>query len=381
MHEATGTRARLESVEGLRAVAALAVFAYHLTWRAPVLRHSFGAQITGHLDTGVEVFFVLSGFLIFAPFAEALVRGRRLPRTGPYAARRITRVWPAFLVALVAVLLLGVGEVKGWTGLLKHGSLTYLYFHDRGGRPLPVAWTLVVEVSFYAGVPLLARLLVPARRRLVEVMVGLALVGAWFQHLTAYDYHTLPSARVLPPALLSLALGMLLAVVRASGDQVRGIGRFVRRLADRPAVPLLIAAAAFVILVVGIKAGTDINSRPADRFAKELLQAVIAGGIALPIVLAVGPAGAWRRFLAHPVMAYLGTVSYGLYLWHLAVLHELRWLLISPHPLVAMLGWLTALGVSIGLAALSWHLVERPALEAVRRRLRRPSLVVASPTG
>jgi peptidoglycan/LPS O-acetylase OafA/YrhL len=381
MRDVTGTRGRLESVDGLRAVAALAVFAFHLTWRSPVLRHGHGAMITGHLDTGVEVFFVISGFLIFTPFAESLVRGVRLPRTGPYAARRITRVWPAFLVVLWVVLLFGIGQVDGWPGLMKNGSLTYLYFHDRGGRPMPVAWTLVVEVSFYAAVPLLARLLLPARRRLIELMVALALVGAWFQHLTAYDYDTLPAVRVLPPALLSLALGMLLAVVRVHGEEVSGIGRFIRGLAERPVLPLLVAATAFLVLVVGIRAGTDINARAGDRFAKELLQAVIAGGIALPIVLTVGPPGAWRRFLAHPVMAYLGTVSYGIYLWHLAVLHLTRSLLVSPHPVVAVLGWATALGGSVGLASLSWHLIERPAIEAVRRRLRRPSVLVASPTG
>jgi peptidoglycan/LPS O-acetylase OafA/YrhL len=372
---------RVGSVEGLRAVAALSVFAFHLTWRAPVLRHSPVASWTGHFDTGVEIFFVLSGFLIFTPFAKALVDRRPLPRTLPYVARRAVRIWPGFLVALSVVILTGLGDVDGWTGFTKHASLTYLYFEDRGGRPLSVAWTLVVELSFYALVPVLAWCMAQLRLRHVERCGLLVLVGAYFQHLVAYDLHTRPFVRVLPPALLALGLGMLLAVVRAQGAGGGRLSRWLRALGARPAVPLLAAALACVVLVVAVPAGTDIVSRPADRFAKELLQAVIAGGITLPVLLGSGTSGWWRRLLSHPVLTYVGTISFGLYLWHLPVLRQFRPLLVSEHPVVAVAGWCLALGITLAVAAASWHLVERPAMDAVRRRLADRRAVVGSPRG
>lgn len=372
---------RLQSVDGLRAVAALAVVGFHLTWRSPTLRGGRGASVTGHFDTGVEVFFVLSGFLIFLPFARALAVGDRVPRSAGYALRRITRVFPGYLTALSLALLFGLVHVVGWAGLAKHGSLTYLYFEDRGGRPFPVAWTLVVEMSFYAFVPVLARLLPLVRDRLAEASLVVVAAGAYFQHLVAYDLHTARWVRVLPPALLSLGLGMLLAVVVATANRPGAVARHIRAVASRPVLPLAVAALAFAAMVVFIPAGTDMVDRPGDRFAKELLQAVVAAGIALPVLLAGSGPSRWRGFLSRPVTTYLGTVSYGIYLWHLPVLRQARPLLVSERPAVAVFGWALALGVTVVLASVSWYLVERPAMDAIARRLGRRPMVTGSPTG
>lgn len=365
-----GQEGRLESVDGLRAVAALAVFFFHLTWRSRTLADSPLGSLTGHLDLGVEVFFVLSGFLIFGPFATALTRGRRLPAPLSYAARRAGRVWPGYLVALVASLWLGLTAVEGTSGFLKHASLTYTYFDDREGRGLAVAWTLVVEVSFYLFVPLVARALLVARRRAVEASVCLILAGAWFQHLVAYSRDTGNAVRVLPPALLTLGVGMLFASVRSHGDEGGGpIADGVRWLARRPLVPLAAAAVAFGLVLLFVDAGPDLHQRPGQRFGNELGQAVVAAGLALPVLLGSGPRR-WLRFLSHPLVAYGGTISYGFYLWHVPVLAWLRPLLVDGSALVAVAGWVVGLGVTAAAAVLSWHLVEQPVIGAVGRLTR-----------
>ena len=360
--------ARVGSLDGLRAVATLLVFLYHLTWRTPVVREHL-APVLGHGDTGVEVFFVLSGFLIFGPFAAAVVQRRALPALPAYVARRVARIWPAYLVALGTITVLGIAHFHG-LGFLKHATLTYQYYDDKGGEGLSVAWTLVVEASFYAAVPLLAWAIARTGRRLLAWSVALVAVGVWAQHLAAYSQDTYLWVRILPPAFLTLGLGMLLASVRALGDEGGAAGRGLRALAARPAIPLLVAAGAFVTLVASVHAGPDLWHRPDERYLKELLQAVIAGALVLPVVLAPEVPGRWVQALSRPVVSYLGTISYGFYLWHAPVLGWVRPLLRNDQLPVAMFGAGLALLATLALAAASWELIERPIIDVVARRLR-----------
>ena len=97
-------------------LATLSVFFFHALWRTPALEPL--RPVLGHADIGVEVFFILSGFLVTRPLVAHAVRG-----AAPGAAsidfwrRRFARIWPAYLVALVGSVLIGVGTIDGLVGL------------------------------------------------------------------------------------------------------------------------------------------------------------------------------------------------------------------------------------------------------------------------
>ena len=125
------------------------------------------------MNVGVAVFFLLSGFLLYRPFAQARFEGRRRPATLLYAQRRALRIVPAYWVALVCVVLLVGRSGESATAspvFTPEGIITYFGFlqiYDSntllGG--ISAAWTLCVEVTFYALLPLWALLIarIPSR--------------------------------------------------------------------------------------------------------------------------------------------------------------------------------------------------------------------------
>jgi peptidoglycan/LPS O-acetylase OafA/YrhL len=363
--------ARVGAIDGLRAVSALAVFVFHLTWRSPIL-HDAVVEWSGHLDTGVEVFFLMSGFLVFGPFAKAVLTGRSQPALGSYALKRAVRVWPGYLVVLTTIIVFGPSDLHGVKGLAKHVSLTYLYFHDRGGKGLALAWTLVVQLTFYALVPAFALVMAWIGRRVVAGSVALIVLGGYMQWYVALHLDTYLWVRILPPALYTLAMGMLFAAVRQQGDEPGRVGRALQWAAARPALPLAVAAAAFVTLVWAVPAGLDVGTRGGERALNELLQGLIAGGVCLPVVLAPADGTWWTRLLSNRTLAYIGTISYGFYLWHIPVLAWIRPMVVSRYPPTAVAGWVLGLSLALALAAASWHLVEKPLIGALGRRLSGP---------
>src|SRR3954453_446323 len=151
---------RFPLMDSLRAIAALAVLATHAAVFAG-LETSSGTtlgQYSARLDAGVAVFFVISGCLLYRPFARARLTGVAAPATGPYAWRRFLRIVPAYWVALTLItLLFGTsGEVFGWPGSAYFFGVGQAYSADTFGGGLTQAWSLTVEVAFYAFLPLWA---------------------------------------------------------------------------------------------------------------------------------------------------------------------------------------------------------------------------------
>jgi peptidoglycan/LPS O-acetylase OafA/YrhL len=225
---------RFPLMDSLRALAALAVFAGH-TYTG---QYAFTADpglflLAVHVaDEGVAIFFLLSGFLLYRPFVVARRAGRPYP-LGDYATRRVVRIVPAYWAALTIVIALGfVGGVDGgnWWAFYGFGQI---YSPRLIGQGIGVAWTLCIEVTFYAALPVYAA----AAARLTRRAGGRAeaiLLGALSAGSLAYRAHyanILQTAEVsrLPGYVLWFALGMGLAVGSVAGGPV------IRRVARRPA--------------------------------------------------------------------------------------------------------------------------------------------------
>jgi peptidoglycan/LPS O-acetylase OafA/YrhL len=364
----TAPGGHVPELDGARAIATLSVFFFHALWRTPALDPL--RPVLGHADLGVEVFFILSGFLVTRPLVAHAVRGARPVRFGDFWRRRIARIWPAYLVALVGSVVIGVGTIEGAGGWIKHGLLIDSWFDDGSGTGLRVSWTLVVEVAFYACIlPLAAILLFAGRRRLdawILACLGLLAYGSWALALTT-QHHTDPWVRVLPPYVPAFAAGMLLAVAElgdARGTWLGGVVRGIRWVAARSRLCWGLAAVAFVTMVVVLEPS---ETAPAfglgrDRTMQSFLQVAIGALVLAPLALRTAAV----PFLSSRLLTALAAASFGFFLWHIQVLYGVRPLLDGSTP-VAVLGLAIAVALSFLAGEASRRWVEGPARRFLTR--------------
>jgi peptidoglycan/LPS O-acetylase OafA/YrhL len=384
------TRAtRFPLFDSLRAIAALSVLLFHGMYGAVALSDpgSWVARFAAHLNVGVYIFFVISGFLLYRPFAAARLAGRPAPHAGAYAWRRFLRIVPAYWVALTAVVVvLNVPDVFTATGIPLFYGFAQVYSPSHALSGIGQAWSLDVELTFYLLLPVwaaaLARLAAPGRRGVrteLVALAGLAAAGLAFQAWAlGRGYPFAPGQQwrflVLPDFLDCFALGMALAVVSAAWE---GTPPFLRPLERFPSLAWLAAGALFWVLAVWSWPDTDSHSRVSDvqYFAASRLYALIALCLVLPAVFGDRDRGWVRALLRNRVLLYLGLVSYGIFLYHLAVFVQfLDWHGHLPTERPALVLWVAAgLAASVALASASYYLVERPALR-LRRLVEPPGL-------
>ncbi len=360
----------MPGLDGLRAIAVLAVIAFHLN--APWAQGGL---------LGVGMFFTLSGYLITDLLLSSYARTGRLPLRD-FWARRARRLLPALLVMLAVVsawitvahraalpglrgaVLSAVGFVGNWWLIVQNVS----YF-DRFAPPTPLGhlWSLAVEEQFYLVWPwvLLGALWLARRRhRRGQVYPGLAVAAigltaasaVWmallyqpgFDNTRAYDGTDTRAFGFLVGA----ALAMVWPSQRLNGPVAAG-----KRWA------LDAAGATALAVIVALIVGTDEYSPVLYRGA------LVALSLATAVVVAVAahPASWLGRALGSGPLRWLGVRSYGIYLWHLPVIVLTGAAIDTSRVDLPRAG--LQIGASIGLAALSWRYVEQPIRHGVLGRL------------
>jgi peptidoglycan/LPS O-acetylase OafA/YrhL len=356
-------------LEPVRAVAALMVVGYHSQSSEPAgfLEWDIGET----LNTGVAVFFVLSGFLLYRPFLSARLNGAAQPSFRHYLMRRFLRVIPAYWVAITVFgLTLPVFVPVFGPDWWVFYSLTQTAVPGRVFDGLAPAWSLSVEASFYLGLPLYVAML----RRLVgrrpierQVRIEAAL-------LVLVTLSTLAARRLLfdrgegPTGFLvwsilghldwfAVGLGLALASVLYEGAAERPW--IVRIFASRPTACW--AAAWFVIALLGFLRGS-----PGDIV--HVVSMVIAILMIAPVVFGDGSTGLVRRLLGCRPMIWFGTVSYGIFLWNepiASVSTDVLGFESGSASGFAVVFLVTATAAIVTGAA-SYYLIERPAMALPR---------------
>ena len=359
---------RLASLDGLRGLAALTIFLYHgwlYTMPTPDAsnRSAFGDYAAHELRLGLVLFFVLSGFLLSRPWFAAALEGRPAPDLRRYARSRFARIAPAYYAALIGsiALLWGLAGTPGLR-LPPAGELPLFFIFGQNLSPGsvmkldPPMWSLAVEVGFYVLLPALGWLAVrlPPRRRLQALIpLGLLMLGVAYNWAIAGRGLSMTFTKTLAAMLPYFAVGMLGA-----------LAVHARTIAAGPRRALLAGGLALVLADATAKAavpahGFDVG----DAFS---IWRDLPSGIGFAIVIATVAATPAGRLLGSSVLARLGTISYGFYLWHVPILLFLR-----GHgllPLDPVLGTLAALGPALAVSALSWVALERPAIAWAKRR-------------
>lgn len=394
---ARSARAHLAGLDGVRALAAFAVVVHHVAYdTGATFRDRFGI-VYEQLDIGVAVFFVLSGFLLGGPFVRRLLEDRPIDGIRSFWWRRAVRIYPAYWVVLTCMILfLGteIGSVR--EAVLLYG-LGQIYDPSTFYEGMVQAWTLCVEISFYAVLPLLALALARLFRRLgvvrrerallIACAVGYVLSTLW--RLSMYLFPP-PWSRLalywLPGQFDLFALGLTLVIVREWCGRDATVAERVARWVRRPGWWLGAAVLVFASTCVlelrrpAVKLGVPMPFGDGREFARQVAFGLFAALLIAPFALRRerlrGPAAVfgWRS------MVWLGVLSYGIYLWHKSLIAEVQsWFGLAQFGG----GFLRVLVVvSVGataLAWLTWQAIERPTMARLRSgRLRVPDAVEAT---
>ncbi len=325
-------------IDGLRAIAVLSVVLYH-----------FGVPLQGGF-VGVDIFFVISGFLIGG------ILWREYDQTGRiwlrnFYVRRFRRLAPAFVVVALfttafAWLILLPFEFREYGKSLIAATVylsNVLFYRSVGyfdtaaeDKPLLHTWSLAVEEQFYIVLPVTILLLARWRWGLLGTLIaawavslaGCVLLTPGYSSATFY---------LFPFRAWELLSGVLLAIWGyETGRTWRGYAVFS-----------WLGLALIVVSVLVIPAG--------PLFPGILAAAPVLGTV---LILANGTGNnAVNRMLCHPYAVFFGLISYSLYLWHWPVLTLSGYLRGGHANLLEPLVWMA---LSVGLAWLSWRFVERP---------------------
>lgn len=359
---------RLAGLDGLRGLAGVGVVLVHVwlyTGNNDPSQPAWLKAVIGELRLGLMAFFVLSAFLLVRPWLAAARGDRPPPRPATFLWRRAARILPGYWLAITGAFLLlrdaGSGRSVSAADLPAFLVMAQNQVEGLRDKLVPPAWSLCVEITFYALLPLLGAAILalaggrdPATRgfgrpRLAvgAVAGAMAAVGVGWSVVAYRAGWGLSVTTSLPTYLPIFACGVAAATLTPrTAWQRRG---------------LLVAGALLVALdAVWHHDGTGaLGHVLKDLPAGAGFGLVVAG-------LAAGPPGLLER----APLRWLGTVSYGTYLWHMPILFLLR----ESHrlPQNPAAAFAAVLLPALAVAALSWYGVERPLLAWATARPGRP---------
>lgn len=339
---------RSRRIESLRALAALGVLVSHALLAGGGYHHDISRTLSFGGSLGVFLFFALTGYLLFLPFARRAFADGAPIELGRYGINRAVRVLPLYYVVLVVYLLVNEhgGSFDQW---LRFGTFTQSFFSDTVSTVDGPMWSLVVEVQFYALLPLLAWLVARiagksrAAAGVVLAVAGLASAAVWWVKVAHAGGADLRWRYSLPCTFFNFIPGMLLALLR--------LELLERPRTRLPSSTFLLAAGA----VVWVAAATQLASPQPLAALGSLL---IVAAVVLPV-----PDGALARFLDVRALWVVGLASYSLYLWHFPIVESL-----GRHLGAGLAGTVAAaVALCVPLALASYVVVERPFLRLRRR--------------
>ena len=304
----------------MRAIAAVLVIAGHIlefSYSSGKL-YEFGYWLA---PFGLVVFFGISGFLLYRPFLAARAAGESVGEFTPsYLWRRVVRILPAYWVALTISTIWmswpGVFSSHWWVyyGLLQ----TYSKHWFLNG--LPTAWSLGVELTFYLLLPLIALGLARfglgsgrknALRWELGILLGVVFASLAWRVVLGTDEAENRIDQNLLGTLSWFGIGMIFAAAEVSHPAA--LGR-LRAALSRPLSCWAIAIVCFAL--IPLKAASKVGLPPHLVLGANTVLYGLAAGLLLGPAIFDDGHGLVERALANRWIVFLGTVSYGLYLWH-----------------------------------------------------------------
>jgi peptidoglycan/LPS O-acetylase OafA/YrhL len=385
---------RSQNLDILRALAALSVVAVHAYGLGVPAGEGVGLEFAKRASlgqSGVWLFFALSGYLITGPFIRSLMSGAPLPGFREYATRRVFRIFPAYLVAFTAVLFLGFPRgavIEGWH-LPVHAGLLHNLVRNQQQAIYGASWTLSIELIFYLCVPVGAWLLRRATKKPIGAPVLMGCVGViwalsivWTYavgEVSAFHPVTVVWLRFLFPAMFSMFCpGIIVAIAVVDWRRQGEPPKWFEAICTHRWVTLAAIVGLCALGGAGAYQLTDLQLFHVSRQAF----AVAFGLVVMLAITRPDVKGTVGR-----VFAWLGLISYGIYLWHAAIRqilfrHGSDWIPVRHLGATAFfVHFAFLLALTIPIAWLSWVFVERPSIHWAKRHIlrRREAMPVAAP--
>nr|WP_231496653.1 acyltransferase [Rhodococcus sp. UNC363MFTsu5.1] len=356
-------RGFIPALEGMRGFAALGVLVTHVAFQTGATGDPVLGRIWGRFDMAVALFFALSGFLLWRPHA-AVARGLgTAPATGRYLLHRAARILPAYWVAVVLILLFLPEAGGGLQVWLANLGLVQVFVPLTLTGGLTQMWSLSVEVAFYVLLPLIALVFVRLRgasaRLRIPVLLAAAAASLGWVFVPVPTPDAIHSDNWLPGYLPWFAAGMVLAELALLVDSP------AHRLARRRGWMAVIAVVAFALSCTDLAGPEGLTrAEPWQYSVKIALGAVLAFALLAPLVLGDTVR---HRILASPFALAVGRWSYGVFIWHLAVLSIIFPVFgIVPFSGSFVFVLVVTICLSLAVASASYALVEEPVRLAVK---------------
>lgn len=340
-------RGRIPGLDGLRAIAVIMVMMAHACQTTGFPQLDILTAIARHGGLGVEIFFVISGFLITNLLLREIRRTQRVDLQAFYV-RRSLRIFPAYLCLLGTVFVvsqLGFATIS-WRDWLAATTYTLNFVH-RPAWEVGHAWSLSIEEHFYLLWPLLLLLLGTVRSGRIAIGCLVFCFSARWIVLFAFPQWSQMAELWTFTRLDTIAAGCLLALMagnEAWRDRLNSLCAF------RGAVPVYLA---LLILAVGLCDLSGKLSVGVGYSVNAVLIALLLWSILLRSDSRLG------QFLEQDWLVAIGIRSYSIYLWQQLFLHPYRHDLLSSFPQNIVLAF--------GAACLSYNLIELPALKLKSR--------------
>ncbi|MGD0547392.1 MAG: acyltransferase family protein, partial [Terracidiphilus sp.] len=327
-------------IDGLRAVAVLSVLFHHL---APSI-------LTGGF-VGVDIFFVISGYLITSQIYKEAREGHYSLRQ--FYKRRINRIVPALMTVIAATMAAGVvilspGDLVRLTksaAFAGFGLSNFYIWHTYGNyfqavsaeAPLLHTWSLGVEEQFYAIWPLLILLLLKFKKRYWLGIFAVLTVGALAVSQVGTLFFASASYYLLPSRFFELMIGGMLALIAA------------HRQPESRLLSELSSVAGFALIGASLVCLNSSSFFPGINALWPCLGAAL-------LIWSGGNSRLTQKLLTVRPVVFIGMISYSIYLWHWPILSYLNYFNIKVGPAIG----LAVAAAAILLAWLSWKFVEVP---------------------
>lgn len=324
---------------GFRALMVLLVANYHI-WQQSWLPQRFtlfGQSYSFDFLTRSSYLFVdgmmlLSGFLLYLPYARQTVEGTPAPGPGRFYWKRALRIIPSYLAAVLLALCLfalpqGAYPSRGalvWD-VLAHLTFTfpfwpqtYLYTPLNGAL-----WTIAVEMQFYLLFPLLAR----AAQKRPALTLSLMAAAGWAYRFCVYRFAADTSLLInqLPSFLDVYALGMLgaLGYCRAQAPAA-GLGPRARRALQWACAAAFAVGCVCVCQLLGAQSAASAQGHAALRLSQLIIRFPLAAALLLMMLAASQMPRALQKLLDNRLMRFLSVISMNLYIWHQILAVQMR---------------------------------------------------------
>ncbi len=397
---------RFTCFDGLRILGMLGVLCFHTAFATGADQNgqTWYGQLLSNAQVAVPMFFVISAFLLTRPFLLRVFQDREPAKATPWLRRRLVRVYPTYWFILTfVVLFLGV-DLNGARNAFLYYSLLFPFARTEvalgfgGTAGIADAWFLTTDIVFYFLIPVLIfGLIALTRKASVPQKVKVALLGCgllWLfgQLFRAYVVAAAPSwgrrELIWPTNWIDFfALGMAFATISAAATLGVKTPRPIAWLSRHPAGSWILAGCGYLLLLTFSPPRVP-GTVGAEYWFRFFCWGIVVVFIVVPAMFGDQTQGVGRRVLSSRVAVFGGAISYGFYLFHLAVLHKVQ-------PALGYLPFdggfvpiyvVTAL-ITMGLASFAYFVVERPTLglkdqplhATIRSLFRRPRTTEALP--